>query len=78
MEQEKELPPYSGRDTKCPKCGYVGASSQHLAYGKCIHGGPMLEIMGFTPNERIHRECSNCSYMWDEAVIEFDRTGIPK
>lgn len=78
VKQEEELPPYSGLDPKCVKCGYDGATPQYMAYGECVHGGMMLEVLGFSPNERIHRECVNCSYMWDEAVINFDRTGIPK
>lgn len=74
----EQLPPYSGPEPRCTKCGVSGATSQHLMYGVCVHGGLMLEVAGFTPNERIHRECVNCNHMWDEGTIEFDRTGIPK
>lgn len=78
MTSHEALPTYSGRDSHCPKCGNTGASVQYFAYGECVHGGMVLEVAGYMPNERLHRECSNCSYMWDEKVLDFDRTGIPK
>lgn len=62
------LPPYSGEDPKCIKCGHEGAATEYRAYGQCIH--PTSEQRGLEPNERLHRTCSNCDYAWDEAVIE--------
>lgn len=63
------LPPYSGKEPTCPKCGHVGASTRFLSYGRCQHGSDTL-VLGWEPNDRLHRECGNCSYAWDEATTE--------
>lgn len=62
------LPPYTGRDVRCPKCGQHGASTRFLIHGHCIH--PSELILGWAPNERLHRECDSCGYVWDEATVE--------
>lgn len=62
------LPPFSGDDTTCTKCGHVGAATEYRAHGECIHStGPEISV-GFDPNERLHRECRRCGYQWDEAI----------
>ena len=68
---EKMLPPYSGEDVTCPKCGHAGAHTTFLDHGECQHSaGPgRVVILGVEPNERLHRECDNCSYAWDEAIV---------
>lgn len=61
------LPPYSGPNTTCPKCGHKGATAGYLGHGECVHGR-RNEVIGFSPNERLHRECWGCDYAWDEAI----------
>lgn len=61
------LPPYSGSDTTCVKCGNKGAFTEYLGHGKCLHD-PVGTVLGFEPNERLHRQCSRCDYAWDEAT----------
>lgn len=62
------LPPYSGEEPTCPKCLNVGARTQYLAHGRCVHGSGG-GIVGVIPNERLHRKCWRCDYAWDEAVV---------
>jgi hypothetical protein len=62
------LPPFSGDDPKCAKCGNSGASTEYRAYGTCIHGSGPETSIGFEANERLHRECRRCDYAWDEAT----------
>jgi thymidine kinase len=62
------LPPFSGDEPTCTKCGHIGASTLYLAHGECIHDpGPEISI-GYEANERLHRECRRCDYAWDEAL----------
>lgn len=62
------LPPFSGDDATCIKCGNEGAATQYLPHGRCLHG-PTPTIVGWHPNERLHRECLRCGHQWDEATI---------
>ena len=70
-----ELPPFSGDDPTCPKCGHVGAYTTYYARGRCIHGGGLGdEIVSANQddlNERLHRVCRRCDYAWDEAIAAF-------
>ncbi|MEU8279544.1 hypothetical protein ACFYOK_29490 [Microbispora bryophytorum] len=59
------LPPYSGEDVTCPKCRNKGASTRFLPYGRCSHGSETI-VIGWEPNERLHRECTRCAHAWDE------------
>lgn len=66
--QAVELQPYSGDKPTCPKCSNKGAFTEYRAHGKCLHdraGG----VLGFSPNERLHRQCTRCDYAWDEAIV---------
>lgn len=56
----KPLPPYSGRDTQCPKCSNIGASTHHEE----------AEMLGPSclQQERLRRACTCCGYEWDEAL----------
>ena len=60
-------PPFSGDDPVCVKCRKIGASTTYKGHGECVHGG-LDEVVGFKPNERLHRECLRCGYSWDEAL----------
>jgi hypothetical protein len=64
------LPPFSVDKPTCIKCGHVGASTQYMAHGQCIHGdGIGIDTaIGYEPNERLHRTCERCDFAWDEAI----------
>lgn len=62
------LPPFSGDKPTCTKCGHVGASTQYMAHGQCIHGDGIDVAIGYEPNERLHRTCERCDFAWDEAI----------
>ncbi|MFJ1865515.1 hypothetical protein ACIOD1_12870 [Streptomyces sp. NPDC088097] len=65
------LPPFSGDEPTCGKCGWTGASTEYLPMGDCVHGpGDRSVTLGWTANERLHRECQRCRYQWDEAIAE--------
>lgn len=61
------LPPFSGDNPQCPKCGNEEADTRYLAHGQCAH--PDTSI-GWQPNPRLHRTCTRCDYQWDEATVE--------
>ncbi|MEU8278213.1 hypothetical protein ACFYOK_37400 [Microbispora bryophytorum] len=63
------LPLYSGEDVTCPKCGNEGASTKFLSYGRCTHETETI-VIGWEPNERLHRECTRCGHAWDEQTRE--------
>ncbi|MGW4422526.1 hypothetical protein [Streptosporangium sp. NPDC004631] len=69
-----DLPPFSGDEPTCPKCGNEGASTRYVAHGACVHDASGNLVMGFASNERLHRECFRCDYAWDEAVTESQET----
>ncbi|KAB2976015.1 hypothetical protein F8R89_30885 [Streptomyces sp. SS1-1] len=59
------LPPYSGDDATCIKCGDVGARTTYKEFGEPGHGQ-----VG-TPDkfpERLERKCNRCDYRWNEAL----------
>ncbi|MBG0818944.1 hypothetical protein [Planomonospora sp. ID82291] len=62
------LPPYSGPDTDCLKCGATGANTQHRpARGPiALPWNPEVLVDGPRP-ERMARQCRCCGYQWDEA-----------
>ena len=60
-----ELPPFSGDDATCPKCGQVGASTTYA----------IDQWMEVRLNERLRRECPRCRYRWNEAIVEPDQEG---
>lgn len=65
------LPPFSGDEPTCTKCGWTGASTEYLPMGECVHSpGDRGVTLGWQANERLHRECRRCRYQWDEAVVE--------
>ncbi|MFD4740588.1 hypothetical protein ACFWNQ_24970 [Streptomyces virginiae] len=64
------LPPFSGDEPTCTKCGWTGASTEYLPFGDCVHSpGDRGVTLGWTANERLHRECQRCRYQWDEAIV---------
>ncbi|WP_440063831.1 hypothetical protein [Streptosporangium sp. OZ121] len=70
MSSPAGLPPFSGDEPTCLKCGYEKASTMYLHHGECRHTHPGEHLIeGFRPNERLHRECFRCGYAWDEAIV---------
>jgi hypothetical protein len=57
-----DLPPFSGDDTKCPKCGNEGCSTRWVPPGFTGPGG--------TRGECLERQCGRCDYAWAEATVE--------
>lgn len=72
------LPPYSGREGCCPKCGEDGATTT-------FHDGPeMKESPRGTrwhcerfslAGEHLCRLCVNCGYNWPEATLNSAQQG---
>ncbi|MEO3856197.1 hypothetical protein [Acrocarpospora sp. B8E8] len=62
------LPPFSGDDPTCPKCGNREASTAWWRFGRIDGEHVSLAYPDLWP-ERLHRECLRCSYGWDEAVV---------
>ncbi|MCX4540474.1 hypothetical protein [Streptomyces sp. NBC_01565] len=64
------VPPYSGDEPTCIKCGNAGARTEYLAYGETVPGLTGNVTISFAPNERLQRECQRCGFQWDEAIVE--------
>ena len=62
---DEQLPPYSGDDTVCAKCGFAGASTHYRAAGE--RDVWKSKSRGPSRGERMERECARCGYVWDEA-----------
>ncbi|MFB4306951.1 hypothetical protein [Actinomadura sp. GTD37] len=63
------LPPFSGDDPTCVKCGNVGAITKYrpcFMVGDCHHPG----IGALQGVEHLDRECGRCDYTWPEATFE--------
>ncbi|MFJ3249146.1 hypothetical protein [Streptomyces sp. NPDC086782] len=64
------LPPFSGDDTECLKCGFTDVGTRYrqpmpvrftdIFNGRC-RSGPLPQ--------RLERQCARCAFQWDEAVI---------
>ncbi|MBT2449457.1 hypothetical protein J7F03_20670 [Streptomyces sp. ISL-43] len=63
------LPPFSGDEPTCAKCGHKGASTEYLAFGDCHHAPRTGITIGWHANQRLHRECGRCGHQWDEATV---------
>ncbi|GAA2411116.1 hypothetical protein GCM10010404_81290 [Nonomuraea africana] len=65
------LPPYSGPDVDCPKCGASGATTEHRPARDAIFlpWNPAVRVDGPQP-ERMFRRCSSCGYGWNEAPLD--------
>ncbi|MFJ3812246.1 hypothetical protein ACIPWE_38525 [Streptomyces sp. NPDC090073] len=69
MSDSGTLPPYSGEDTACPKCGYDQARTTYRAPRprSLWEWNDQTTTRGPLP-ERLQRNCSRCDYAWDEAL----------
>ncbi|MFC6080975.1 hypothetical protein [Sphaerisporangium aureirubrum] len=61
-----ELPPFSGDNPTCPKCGNAGAHTRYLTERQYMpypsRARPYIE--------HLRRECTRCGHTWPEATIE--------
>lgn len=58
------LPPFSGDEPRCTKCGNEGAFTEWKPAEKM--GGTVLR------EERLRRRCARCDFGWDEAIVNGD------
>jgi hypothetical protein len=63
-----DLPPFSGDDVRCPKCGNEGASTEWVP--------PLFIGSSGVRGECLERQCRRCSYAWGEATAEQNTTGV--
>jgi hypothetical protein len=56
------LPPFSGDDVPCPKCGKEGCSTEWVS--------PNFVGPGGTRGECLERRCRRCTHAWGEATVE--------
>lgn len=61
------LPPFSGDEATCVKCGQEGAATFYRAKGE---PRPRTLAFGGGPPERLERQCLRCDYVWDEAIAQ--------
>jgi ribosomal protein S27AE len=59
------LPPFSGDEPRCIKCGNEGAITEWKAPEKL--GGTVLR------EEWLRRRCSRCGFGWDEATVPVEQ-----
>lgn len=66
------FPAYSGLYPVCEKCGSKGAETNYRVHSRCLHNiedAVLILDSRIEETERLHRECSTCGFMWDEAVV---------
>lgn len=63
------LPPFSGDDTRCTKCGNTQASTTYRGEGERSLG----DFFNPTRCERLDRVCQRCRYAWSEAIATRDQ-----
>lgn len=65
-----DLPPFSGEEPTCPKCGHTGASTRYRAARPRMLWDPWNDqsVMRGPLPERLQRECDRCQFCWDEAL----------
>ncbi len=60
------LPPFSGDEPRCTKCGNEVALTEWKPAEKL--GGTVLR------EERLRRRCARCDFGWDEAIVKTGQT----
>lgn len=65
------LPPYSGETARCVKCNSTGARTTYMAEKViCDHWGSGFGGRFTYGQERMHRECRTCGWVWDERCYQ--------
>ncbi|GAA4229449.1 ribosomal protein S27AE [Streptosporangium album] len=65
------MPPYSGLEPTCPKCGWIGASLQYReARGPIALPWNTAYVVDVARPERLARHCQSCGFHWDEAPLD--------
>jgi len=72
MDPMDTLPPFSGDDTRCAKCGNTKASTRYRADGDRSLG----DFFNPTRSERLDRACVRCRYAWSEAITDTGESGL--
>ncbi|AWT42592.1 MULTISPECIES: hypothetical protein [Streptomyces] len=68
-QSAEALPPYSGPDAPCPKCGNEGAGTQYRAPRiRGLWEWNDANVMRGPLPERLQRNCDRCDFCWDEAL----------
>lgn len=68
-DQPETLPPFSGDEATCPKCGHEGAFTRfRSARPRSLWDWNDTSIMRGPLPERLQRECQRCDFLWDEAL----------
>lgn len=65
--ERAELPPFSGDDPVCVKCGFVGAQTAWAPVRLVSDLGPGGELR-WEP-ECLRRSCRRCGFGWNEATV---------
>ncbi|QBZ73531.1 DNA binding protein [Streptomyces phage Mischief19] len=61
------LPPYSGDQAQCIKCGEFGAMTEwQQVLPPVLKGGQVVKPQR---DEALKRTCHNCGYSWREACL---------
>lgn len=63
------LPPYSGPDAVCVKCGYDQASTVYVPRSVVAWDDRITVANAPAHDEYLRRECLRCGYQWAEAVL---------
>jgi hypothetical protein len=66
------LPPFTGDDTHCAKCGNTHASTVYRGEGERSLG----DFFNPTRCERLDRVCQRCHFAWSEAIAELGDPGL--
>ncbi|WP_043636960.1 hypothetical protein [Nonomuraea candida] len=75
MEQPPDvadaLPPFSGLEPVCAKCGWIGATLQYRpARGPLVLPWNPDVLVDVARPERLARHCTSCGFGWDEAPLD--------
>ncbi|MEW1836912.1 hypothetical protein AB0392_02995 [Nonomuraea angiospora] len=65
------LPPFSGLEPTCVKCGWIGATLQFRpARGPLVLPWNHNRVVDVARPERLARHCTSCGFHWDEAPLD--------
>ncbi|MFJ3812251.1 hypothetical protein ACIPWE_38550 [Streptomyces sp. NPDC090073] len=62
-----DLPPFSGDNPRCAKCGMRGAHTEWVPYRPPVYNGRAAERKA--QPEHLRRACIRCGYRWQEDIV---------